>query len=179
MQTQTIAIAISSLSGLLSEPKASFEGLTTLHGVREQISDLFDSYAAELRADPDTAPMWDAVAAALPHPSSATVATPSPDAHVAAFWREHSDQFTWDFVPTVVVHEIYIDWMRRRHPSADQLTRLAFSRALRLILPGRGAWRYTRARIGALARVDEPLARGVKWRPGGSAATYGLRRQAS
>jgi hypothetical protein len=179
MQTQTIATAISSLSGLLSEPAASFEGLATLHDVREKINDLFDSYAAELRADPNTAPMWNAIAAALPRPAHATSAAPSHDARVEAFWREHSEQFTWDFVPMEVVHEIYTDWMRRQHPSADQLTRLAFSRSLRRILPGRGAWRYTRARAGALARVDEPLARGVDWRPDGNAAVYGLRRQAA
>lgn len=180
MQTQTVATAISSLSGLLSEPEASFEGLATLHGVREQINDLFDSYAAELRADPSTAPMRNAIAATMPHPSRTASAAPSHDSRIEEFWREHADQFTWDFVPMEVVHEICTDWMRRRHQSEIALTRAAFSRSLRRTLPGCSTWRYTRARAGALARIHEPLAENVSWRPDGSnPAIYGLRRQAA
>lgn len=99
---------------------------------------------------------------------------------VEAFWGEYAERFTWDFVPMEVVHEIYTGWMRRRHPSEEVLTRTAFSKLLRQILPDCGDWRYTRARTGALTRVHEPLAQKVSWRPDDSnAAIYGLRRRAA
>jgi hypothetical protein len=180
MQTQTIATAISSLSGLLAEPEASFEGLATLHSVREQINELFDTYAAGLRADPSTEPMWNAIAAAMSSSSNAKTSRTCHESRVETFWAEHAEQFTWDFVPMQVVHEIYVDWMHRRHASEAVLNRTAFSKQLRQTLPDCGAWRYTRARTGALMRTHEPLAQKVSWRPDDSnAAIYGLRRRAA
>ena len=180
MQTQTIATAISSLSGMLAEPEASFEGLATLHAVREQINELFDTYAADLRADPSIEPMWNAIAAAMGTYSSQKTSRFCRDTRVEAFWGEYAERFTWDFVPMEVVHEIYTDWMRRRHPSEGVLARTAFSKRLRQALRDCGAWRYTRARTGARTRIHEPLAQKVSWRPDDSnAAIYGLRRRAA
>lgn len=187
MQTPTIAAAISSLSGLLTAPEPTFEGLATLHGVREQINELFDTYAAELRADPSVEPMWNAIAAAMSTPAATSIGSSIPSAskschelRVEAFWGEHAEQFTWDFVPMEVVHEIYADWMGRRHPEEAVLTKAAFSKRLRKALPECGAWRYTRARTGVIMRVHEPLAQKVSWRPDGTnAAIYGLRRHAA
>lgn len=168
MQTPTIAAAISSFSGLLTAPEPTFEGLATLHGVREQINELFETYASELRADPSVEPMWNAIAAAMSTPSAASIPSASKSCHelrVEAFWGEHVEQFTWDFVPMEVVHEIYSDWMRRRHTDEAVLTKAVFSKRLRKALPECGAWRYTRARTGVIMRVYEPLAQEVSWRP--------------
>lgn len=180
MHTQSIASAITALSGMLSEPEASFEGLAALHEVRQQIDDLFGAYAAELRADPTTEPVWRAVAAAMSHSPSTKPSQTCRDARVEAFWSSHSDAFTWDFLPMEMVHEVYTDWMRDNHPAEHPLPTRTFSKRLRQLLPECGAWRYTRSRAGSLMRCCEPLALKVGWRHDGSdAAMYGLRRQSA
>lgn len=177
MQTQTIASAISTLSGLLSEPEVSFEGLAALHTARDQIDELFQDYAAELRSNPATEGTWRAVAAAMSS-STPETPTPCPDARVTAFWDTHATAFTWDFLPMTMVHDVYSDWMHRNHPSEHPLSRHAFSRRLRGALPACGAWRYTRSRSGNLMRGCDLLAQRAGWcHDGSNDAVYGLRRR--
>jgi len=173
MRTQTIASAISTLSGLLSEQQTSFDGLAALNDVRQQINDLFDEYATELRSDPAAEPIWRAVSAALKGP-----ATSNRICRVQAFWDEHSEKFEWDFLPMEMVHTVYSTWAQRNYPTETPLEKRAFTRRLREALPECSPWQYSRSRPGTLMRSSDPLARAVGWHHDGSdAAIYGLRRQ--
>lgn len=178
MHTQTIASTIATLSGLLAEPKASFDGLAALHTAREQLTATFDAYADELRTSSATAAQWDAIAAAM----GVTGSTPSRSCRdqllVEQFWRDHADRFTWDFLPMELIHELYAAWIARRHRGVTPLSKNAFTRRLRTILPDCGTWRYTRSRPGALMRGTDPLVQSASWcHDGTDDAIYGLRRR--
>lgn len=173
MRTQMIASAISTLSGLPSEQQTTFEGLSALNDVREQINELFDGYATELRSDPAAEPIWRAVSAAMTSP-----VTTNRISRVEAFWGEHSEKFAWDFLPMEMVHMVYTTWASRNFPAEIPLAKRAFTRRLRAALPECSPWQYSRSRPGAMMRCSDPLARAVGWRHDGSdAAIYGLRRQ--
>lgn len=184
MHTQAIASLISALSSLLPEQSASFEGLAALHGAREQLSTLFDDYAEDLRSTPEGAQVWAAVASTFdPTRGAAGTRTDSrcrESTLVESFWDVHADQFQWDFLPMEVLHELYTDWMNRRHCDEQPLSKASFSRRLRQVLPDCGQWRYSRSRPGTLMRRNDPLAQQTRWRHDGSdAAIYGLRRHGS
>lgn len=187
---QTLAEVLSELSGLISEPRASFDGLIALNAARESIDVLYTAYVNELSRGDETAPVWDAIAtavsvsssgadsAALGKPCNAAASSTTHDRkRINDFWADHSQQFQWDFLPMNFLYELYFQWMREQVPNEAPLNRHTFTRRLKSMLDDNDRWTYQRSRPGCLMREREPLAQRVGWRHDGTdAAIYGLRR---
>lgn len=187
---QTLAEVLSELSGLISEPQASFDGLIALNAARESIEELYGAYIRELSRGDDTAPVWDAIATAVSASSSGagsasagmSCGTPTSSAmhdrkRITDFWADHSGQFQWDFLPMNFLYELYIQWMREQFSTEAPLNRHTFTRRLKTMLDDNDCWTYQRSRPGSLMVSREPLCQRVGWHHDGTdAAIYGLRR---
>lgn len=186
---QPLRTALAQLQSLSPETPATLAELTALSAARDCIDELLWACVAELRADPETAPSWSDIAAALGSSSAADAATrqqysPRFDHDNATeqtllFWKAFAALFAWDFLPTEFLHALYGQWMTQEFPDASHLPKKAFTRRLKAAATASDEWFYTRARPGSLMDAPEPLdTPSLRWsRTQSETPRYGLRRR--
>ncbi|SEB56142.1 virus D5 protein-like [Paramicrobacterium humi] len=190
LDQKTLTTALVHLSRIDVDRPVGFDDLVSLNTAREAVNDLFDSYVDELRANPESTPLWSAISSALEleDPARAAVASRAANStssqsrdsrRVAMFWKTFEPEFAWDFLPGTFLHELYRHWMRKRYPREVPVSRHTLTRRLKEITERTGDWGYSRSRPGSLMNTPEPLAEQLPgWSPATSdAAIYGLRRR--
>lgn len=181
--SQTLSTAIRRLASIDPEQPTRFEDLVALNEARKCLNELFRAYSDELRTDPETTELWDAISAATRlaskqgSPKQKNVINES-DEQVLMFWETFAGRFTWDFLPVDFLHALYEHWMTEQFPNDVAFSKFALTRRLKSTAAKSGDWFHTRARPGTLMKAAEPLAARVPgWTHDGSdAAIYGLRR---
>jgi hypothetical protein len=185
---QTLTTAIGHLSRLSTAGPASFDELVALSAARVAIDELFHNCSNELRADPQVAPVWSAIASAIESqakrgPSKkisygAQKADSNADAQVLRFWRTFAPQFAWDFLPSNFLYALYVHWMAQQFPRDTPHRKKALMLRLKDAAATSGDWFHSRSRPGSMMDAPEPLAaRAPGWtRVRSDEAIYGLRR---
>lgn len=196
----TLTAVIEQLDCLNLDHAASLKDLVALNTARDLLDELFHACTAELRSDPELAPVWAAIAAGVDELSSkqrsrardsrgyltstaGTAALPVDQDKrasdlVAEYWQFFKQSFVWDFLPAEFLHLLYVQWLTKQYPSDAALSRFTFARRLKTAVAFSGDWFYVRSRPGSLMAAQEPLAQFVPcWRKDASdVARYGLRR---
>jgi hypothetical protein len=185
---QTLTTAIGHLCRLSTAGPASLDELVALSAARVAIDELFQNCTNELRADPQVAPVWSAIASAIESqakrgPSKGVSygsqkADSNADAQVLTFWRTFAPQFAWDFLPSSFLYALYVHWMAQQFPRDTPHLRKALMRHLKDAVATSGDWFHSRSRPGSMMDAPEPLAGSA---PGwahvrSDEAIYGLRR---
>lgn len=178
------------LASIDPEQPARFEDLVALNAARNCIDELFKACSDELRSDPETTDLWEAMASVVTMNSkhrtgmhgaakqSPQGTTSTSDQRVEMFWNTFAGRFTWDFLPVDFLHALYTQWLSEQFPHEPALPQGALTRRLKSAAAKSGDWYHTRARPGSLMKTTEPLAARVpQWSHDGSNATiYGMRR---
>ena len=192
---QTLSTAMRRLASIDPEQPSCFNDLVALNAARNCIDELFKDCSDELRADPETAELWDAMTSAVtlntkqrpgknsPGKNSATQPSPqdSPsrsDEQAEMFWESFAGRFTWDFLPVTFLHALYAQWMGEQFPGDMQFSKFALTRRLKSTAAKSGDWFHTRSRPGSLMSKEEPLTQRVpQWKcDEPKAGFYGFRR---
>jgi hypothetical protein len=192
-----LSSAIEQLQSLNPNDPATLAELAALSAARDCIDELLRTCVAELRADPENAASWPAIAAALrsssasaaqqptstkpPAATAAWLANATADGQILSFWQAFAELFAWDFLPVDFLHALYADWMSQEFPTDTHLLKKAFTRRIKAVATASGEWLYTRSRPGSMMNAPEPLcARVPGWtRNRSDVAQYGLRRSKS
>ena len=191
---QPLRTALAELNNLSTSDPATLVELAALSTARDCIDELLRTCIAELRADPENATPWPAIAAALssasasaaqkryggkpPAATAAWLANAQADSQILAFWQAFAELFRWVFLPVDFLHALYADWLSDEFPADGPLLKKAFTRRIKTVATASGEWLYTRSRPGSMMDAAEPLtARAHGWSKNASdVALYGLRR---
>jgi putative DNA primase/helicase len=61
---------------------------------------------------------------------------------VRDFWLEFEDDFSWNFLPTAFLYDLFVAWYRKTHPAGVPVNRNDFASHLVEVLAGDGRWSY-------------------------------------